>query len=215
MLDGVIGQFDHGPYRRHCCVHRKARRGDPGTRGSRQLAVGPEPCQTGRIPCLHAQQPQSGLSCRDGATSGGDPDRTYRWRGAFSGRSLSRWLIRISEFIALTPAIPNIWGKSGHLRYPVWYTTLEELGIELGALPPFKPMPPPGIARGLSERSADPVIAPGNWMRTRWYVDHAPQTAGGRDAWRRLDAILEQIDRIPDLPAPFDPLDWDEHGLPR
>jgi hypothetical protein len=31
----------------------------------------------------------------------------------------------------------------------------------------------------------------------------------------RMDAILAQIDRIPDLPEPFDPLDWDESGLPR
>jgi hypothetical protein len=30
-----------------------------------------------------------------------------------------------------------------------------------------------------------------------------------------MDAILAQIDRIPDLPEPVDPLDWDESGLPR
>jgi hypothetical protein len=35
------------------------------------------------------------------------------------------------------------------------------------------------------------------------------------DAWARLDAILAQLDRVPDLPGPADPLDWDEHGLPR
>lgn len=46
-----------------------------------------------------------------------------------------RWLIAISEHLECN--IPNIWGKSGHLRYPVWYTTLEELGIDLTALPPF------------------------------------------------------------------------------
>ena len=34
-------------------------------------------------------------------------------------------------------------------------------------------------------------------------------------AWARMDAILAQLDRVPDLPTPFDPLDWDEHGLPR
>jgi antitoxin VapB len=33
--------------------------------------------------------------------------------------------------------------------------------------------------------------------------------------WARLRAILAQIDRVPDLPAPVDPFDWDEHGLPR
>jgi hypothetical protein len=30
-----------------------------------------------------------------------------------------------------------------------------------------------------------------------------------------MDAILAQLDRVPDLPNPFDPLEWDEHGLPR
>jgi antitoxin VapB len=34
-------------------------------------------------------------------------------------------------------------------------------------------------------------------------------------AWQRFDAILSQIDRIPDQSADFDPLEWDEHGLPR
>ena len=34
------------------------------------------------------------------------------------------------------------------------------------------------------------------------------------DHWARLDAILAQLDRIPDLPALYDPLQWDEHGLP-
>lgn len=32
---------------------------------------------------------------------------------------------------------------------------------------------------------------------------------------RRVAALLAQLDRIPDLPAPFDPLEWDEHGLPK
>jgi antitoxin VapB len=35
------------------------------------------------------------------------------------------------------------------------------------------------------------------------------------DAWERFDAILAQIDRIPEVPGSFDPLEWDEHGLPR
>ncbi len=43
--------------------------------------------------------------------------------------------------------------------------------------------------------------------------NHDPDQA--RDMRRRMDAILAQIDRIPDLPEPFDPLDWDEFGLPR
>jgi hypothetical protein len=34
------------------------------------------------------------------------------------------------------------------------------------------------------------------------------------DIWRRGNAILAEIDRIPDLPEPFDPLEWDENGLP-
>ena len=33
--------------------------------------------------------------------------------------------------------------------------------------------------------------------------------------WRQFDAILAQIDQIPDLPNAFDPLEWDERGLPR
>ena len=32
---------------------------------------------------------------------------------------------------------------------------------------------------------------------------------------RRLDALLKQLDRIPDRPDAFDPLQWDEHGLPK
>jgi antitoxin VapB len=33
--------------------------------------------------------------------------------------------------------------------------------------------------------------------------------------WEQFDAILAQIDQVPDLPDAFDPLEWDEHGLPR
>lgn len=35
------------------------------------------------------------------------------------------------------------------------------------------------------------------------------------DLWREFDVLLAQLDRIPDLPTAFDPLEWDEHGLPR
>ena len=35
------------------------------------------------------------------------------------------------------------------------------------------------------------------------------------DAAERMAALLAQIDRIPDRPDAFDPLEWDEHGLPR
>jgi len=33
--------------------------------------------------------------------------------------------------------------------------------------------------------------------------------------WEQFDAILAQIDQVPDLPTAFDPLEWDERGLPR
>ena len=35
------------------------------------------------------------------------------------------------------------------------------------------------------------------------------------DVWQRFDAILDQIDRIPEVENPADPLEWDEYGLPR
>jgi antitoxin VapB len=37
----------------------------------------------------------------------------------------------------------------------------------------------------------------------------------GGDFETRARAILAQIDRIPDRPDAFDPLEWDAHGLPR
>ncbi len=52
-----------------------------------------------------------------------------------------RWLIKISEYA--TCNIPDVWGKNGQLRYPVWYTTIEELGIDLSTLS-FRPLPPSG-----------------------------------------------------------------------
>jgi hypothetical protein len=131
-----------------------------------------------------------------------------------------RWLIKISEYIEYN--IPNIWGKLGHLRYPVWYTTLEELGIDLSMLPPFRPMPVSSGGGGMHEMRAAPIVAPANLAQTgqsqvkpREDRRAAPQSAGDQHTIRRLDAILQQIDRLPDLPAPIDPLDWDEHGLPR
>jgi hypothetical protein len=130
-----------------------------------------------------------------------------------------RWLMTISEYLECN--IQNIWGKSGHLRYPVWYTTLEELGIDLTALPPFRPLPQPGL-RGMGEIAVTPLAAPPDpppkSVSDRKVPDdqyQAPYPARGQDAWERLDAILGQIDRIPDLPGPFDPLDWDRRGLPR
>ena len=47
----------------------------------------------------------------------------------------------------------------------------------------------------------------------RLLAEHRPdQTA---DVWARFDALLAQMDQIPDLPSASDPLEWDEHGLPR
>ena len=41
---------------------------------------------------------------------------------------------------------------------------------------------------------------------------HLDQPTG---VWGQFDAILAQIDQVPDVPDAFDPLEWDEHGLPR
>ena len=49
-------------------------------------------------------------------------------------------------------------------------------------------------------------------------VDHflGQQNVGqSTGVWEQFDAILAQIDQVPDLPTAFDPLEWDEHGLPR
>jgi hypothetical protein len=99
------------------------------------------------------------------------------------------------------------------LRYPVWYTSLEALGIDVDELPPFTPLSRrAAVAGGMGEMPARPVIAPANW--TQPDARNAIVT-DDPDAWRRLDAILAQLDRVPDLPAPVDALEWDEHGLPR
>ncbi|MEK6540673.1 MAG: type II toxin-antitoxin system prevent-host-death family antitoxin [Pseudomonadota bacterium] len=34
------------------------------------------------------------------------------------------------------------------------------------------------------------------------------------DRRRRIDALLAEADKIPARPDAFDPLEWDEHGLP-
>ena len=41
------------------------------------------------------------------------------------------------------------------------------------------------------------------------------QTGQQDDAWDRFHAILAQIDRVPRLSEPAEPLEWDEHGMPR
>jgi antitoxin VapB len=40
-------------------------------------------------------------------------------------------------------------------------------------------------------------------------------TGSKRGSVERMSAILAQLDRIPDLPGAIEPIDWDEHGLPR
>jgi hypothetical protein len=140
-----------------------------------------------------------------------------------SPRDPDRWVIKIREYTECN--IPNIWGKAGPMRYPVWYTTLEALGIDLGTLPPFEKLP----TGGFSDIAGPALVAPQQWIAAR--SPRLPAAAGrtpvrqalpdgqdgrdGREAWERLDAILAQLDRVPDLPAPTGPLDWDEHGLPR
>ena len=41
------------------------------------------------------------------------------------------------------------------------------------------------------------------------------ETVDSDGVWKQMDAILDQIKRLPKNAAPFDPLEWDEHGLPR
>ena len=47
----------------------------------------------------------------------------------------------------------------------------------------------------------------------RLLAEQRPDQAA--DVWARFDALLAQMDQIPDLPSAFDPLEWDERGLPR
>ena len=121
-----------------------------------------------------------------------------------------RWLIKISEYSVPDSPIPNIWAKSGHLRYPVWYTSLEDLGIDLAALPPFQPLPAGSRPSGLAEATGRLLLP----RDARMPAPRPPDIAGPQ-AWARLDAILAQLDRVPDLPNPETPLAWDEHGVPR
>lgn len=41
------------------------------------------------------------------------------------------------------------------------------------------------------------------------------ETEGAGNESARLEALLDQLDRIPDRPDAFDPLQWDELGLPK
>lgn len=126
-----------------------------------------------------------------------------------SPRDPNRWLIRISEYTSAN--IPNIWGKSGHLRYPVWYTSLEELGIDLSTLPPLVPLKMDAPNSELAEAPTALLVPPRSWTAERGQ----PRSDQSGESEARFDAILSQLDRVPDLPVPLNPLDWDEHGLPR
>lgn len=41
------------------------------------------------------------------------------------------------------------------------------------------------------------------------------ETTGATDQMARMAALLAQLDRIPDRTDASDPLEWDEHGLPK
>ena len=121
------------------------------------------------------------------------------------------WFIGISEFAELQ--IPDAWNQ----RNPIQYTTLEGLGIDPTSLPPFRPLVS-AAGGGFGELAAPAVLPPGDWRPTeprRSAVKGETREVGAAETSDRFDAILDQIDRIPDLPQPFDPLAWDEHGLPR
>ena len=42
----------------------------------------------------------------------------------------------------------------------------------------------------------------------------AGETAAAADPAERMSALLSQLDRVPDRPDAFDPLQWDARGLP-
>jgi len=41
------------------------------------------------------------------------------------------------------------------------------------------------------------------------------ETMGKSEDGNRVAALLAQLDRIPERSDAFDPMEWDEHGLPR
>ncbi len=41
------------------------------------------------------------------------------------------------------------------------------------------------------------------------------ETTGASDRAERIAALLAQLDRIPERADAFDPLEWDEHSLPK
>ena len=46
-------------------------------------------------------------------------------------------------------------------------------------------------------------------------IDRLASEVPSASATRRMAAILEQIDRVPDRPDAFDPLEWDSNSLPK
>ena len=46
-------------------------------------------------------------------------------------------------------------------------------------------------------------------------IDRLASKVPSATATGRMAAILEQIDRVPDRPDAFDPLEWDSDGLPK
>lgn len=46
-------------------------------------------------------------------------------------------------------------------------------------------------------------------------IDEIGETPGATDQTARMAALLAQLDRIPDRADASDPLEWDEHGLPK
>ena len=76
-------------------------------------------------------------------------------------------------------------------------------------------------------RIADPVVvgkverlAERTGLSRTAVVDRAldlliSETSGATDQKVRLAALLAQLDRIPDRTDASDPLEWDDHGLPR
>ena len=46
-------------------------------------------------------------------------------------------------------------------------------------------------------------------------IDRLASEVPSASSTGRMAAILEQIDRVPDRPDAFDPLEWDANGLPK
>jgi antitoxin VapB len=63
--------------------------------------------------------------------------------------------------------------------------------------------------------AARPGHGPDEDRYRRTAIDRlAGETQGASDPGR-LSALLAQLDRVPDRPDAFDPLEWDGHGLPK